>query len=242
MRWAVVTFPGSNCDRDCVWACSEVLGHEVATVWHADRELPPGVDCVVLPGGFSYGDYLRPGAIASLSPIMEAVSAFARQGGLVLGICNGFQVLVEAGLLPGALIRNTGLRFVCDWVWLRVEHEGSPLTGHTRGVHGPLRIPVAHNDGCYVVGTEELRRMEARGQVLLRYCDAQGRVVPEANPNGSVGNIAAVANEALNVFGMMPHPERAAHAALGSADGILLLESLASAAQRRGARQGEGVS
>ena len=225
MKWAVITFPGSNCDQDCVDQLSRVMGQEVASVWHQDHELPP-VDCVVLPGGFSYGDYLRAGSIARFSPIMKAVSAFAAKGGLVIGICNGFQILLEAGLLPGAMQRNINLSFICEQTPLRVEHRNSPLTGSVPEANPVLHIPIAHMEGNYTADEETLAQMEANGQVLFRYCTSDGDVTAEANPNGSKNNIAGICNETKNVFGMMPHPERASEPLLGSEDGAYLFQSL----------------
>ena len=220
-RIAVVTFPGSNDDRDAALAL-ERLGADPTLVWHAERDLPP-VGAVVLPGGFSYGDYLRCGAIARFAPVMTAVKRFADAGGLVLGICNGFQVLCEAGLLPGALRPNASLSFVCRDVALRVEHADTPLT--TRAEPGQrLTIPIKHGEGCYFADDELLAELEQNGQVVLRY---------EENPNGSVAAIAAVANEAGTVFGLMPHPEHAVDPLLGSADGALILGSLVDAARDR---------
>jgi len=220
-RIAVVVFPGSNDDRDAALAL-ERLGAEPTLVWHADPELPD-VGAVVLPGGFSYGDYLRCGAIARFAPVMEAVRGFADDGGLVLGICNGFQVLCEAGLLPGVLRPNASLSFVCRDVGLRIEHADTPFT--RRAEPGQtLTIPVKHGEGCYVADAELLAELEANGQVVLRY---------ETNPNGSVANIAGVANETKNVFGLMPHPEHAVDPLLGSTDGALILGSLVDSARER---------
>jgi phosphoribosylformylglycinamidine synthase len=224
MRFGIIVFPGTNCDADTLWVIRQVLQQPAEPVWHEATDLS-SFDAVVLPGGFAYGDYLRAGAIARFSPVMGAVQEFAAAGKPVLGICNGFQVLVEAGLLPGAMMRNSGLRFVCKDVHLRVENAGSRFTaGLEPGER--LRMPVAHNEGGYYADSETLARMNERGQVLLRYCDAEGRVTPAANPNGSLENIAGITNEAGNVFGLMPHPERAAEPILGSADGRRLLEAL----------------
>lgn len=216
MRIAVVTFPGSNCDDDCHHVLGNVLGQETVTVWHKTTTLPAGVDLVVLPGGFSYGDYLRTGALARFSPIMNDVTRFANAGGLVLGICNGFQILCEAGLLPGALLRNRSLRFICETVALRVETARSPLTCQAE-VGRVLRVPIAHHDGNYYIDDPGLARLRDEDQVLLRYVD---------NPNGSRDDIAGITNAGRNVFGMMPHPERVAEAALGGTDGRLMLEGL----------------
>ncbi len=229
MKWGVVSFPGSLDDRDACHALGTVLGQRVVSLWHRDESLA-GADCVVLPGGFSYGDYLRCGALARFAPIMKSVSRFAAEGGLVLGICNGFQILCEARLLPGALTRNRGLSFVCEWVTLRVDNAN---TAFTRAMHAGevLRMPIKHGEGLYVAPAEELRAMEERGQVILRYVDGEGREAEGANPNGSMRSIAGVANERFNVFGLMPHPEHAVEAMLGGEDGLKLFRSvLASAA------------
>ena len=212
MKWGVVTFPGSLDDRDTLHALRDVLEQEAEPLWHKDRDLR-GVDCVVLPGGFSYGDYLRCGAMARFSPIMESVMSFAGGGGLVLGICNGFQILCEAHLLPGALTRNRSLSFICQRVMVRVDNTNTPFTCAASG-RELLRLPIKHGEGLYVAPAEELQRMEDRGQVLVRYVDAAGRE-DAANPNGSMHSIAGVANESFNVFGLMPHPEHAAEAAAG---------------------------
>ncbi len=224
MRIAVVVFPGSNCEWDAYWAAREAGAH-VEFLWHKEEQIPPGVDCLILPGGFSYGDYLRSGAIARFSPIMRAVVRFAREGGLVLGICNGFQILCEAGLLPGAFIRNRTLRFICRTVFVRVERTDTPFTNQLRG-GAVLRIPIAHGEGNYYADPETLRELEANGQVLFRYCDADGAVTDAANPNGSVANIAGIVNREGNVLGMMPHPERACEALLGSTDGLAIFQSI----------------
>jgi len=222
MRFGVVVFPGSNCDQDCVDVLRQVLRQPVIRLWHQETSLR-GCDCVVLPGGFSYGDYLRTGAIARFSPIMRAVTAFAREGGLVIGICNGFQILLEAGLLPGAMLRNQGLRFICRFVSLRVERTDTPFTNQFQPGQ-VVRLPIAHNEGRYTV---EAKRLQAvRGQVVFRYCDDEGQVADRANPNGSVDGIAGLTNRRGNVLGMMPHPERASESILGSADGRLVFESI----------------
>jgi len=222
MKFGVVIFPGSNCDQDCVDVLKDVLHQPVATLWHQDISLK-NVDAVVLPGGFSYGDYLRTGAIAKFSPIMKAVSAFAKDGGLVIGICNGFQILLEAGLLPGAMLRNTGLRFICRFVTLRVERADTPFTN--RFQEGQVvRMPIAHNEGRYTLDERTLKTI--RSQTVFRYCDEEGRLVESANPNGSTDFIAGLTNEAGNVMGMMPHPERASEDLLGSSDGRLIFESM----------------
>ena len=222
MKFGVVVFPGSNCDQDCVDVLKDVLRQSVVTLWHQETSLK-GCDAVVLPGGFSYGDYLRTGAVARFSPIMRAVSRFARDGSLVIGICNGFQILLEAGLLPGAMLRNTGLRFICRFVTLRVERTGTPFTNRFQPGQ-VVRMPIAHNEGRYTADVNTLR--EVRDQTVFRYCDEDGHVTDAANPNGSVDAIAGITNAAGNVMGMMPHPERASEELLGSIDGRLVFESM----------------
>jgi phosphoribosylformylglycinamidine synthase subunit PurQ / glutaminase len=224
MKVGVVTFPGSNCDYDCYRALRETGDAEVVFLWHKAHDLE-GVDAVFLPGGFSYGDYLRAGAIARMSPIMREVGEFARGGGPVVGICNGFQILCEAGLLPGALIRNRSLRFVSRPIHLRVERSITPFTS----VYRPgqlLRVPIAHGEGCYYADERTLLQLEETGRVLFRYVDAAGEATAEANPNGSLRNIAGIVNEAGNVLGMMPHPERVVDPLLGRPDGLGLFRSL----------------
>jgi phosphoribosylformylglycinamidine synthase len=224
MRFGIVTFPGSNCDYDAYHAITEVLGEEAVYLWHKDHDLG-GSEVIVLPGGFSYGDYLRAGAIARFSPIMQEVTSHARAGGPVLAICNGFQIACEAGLLPGALMRNSHLQFVSDAVRIRVENTDTMFTNlYERGE--VLRIPVAHGDGRYVASDETLDQLEGDGRVVFRYSDATGRITPEANPNGSERNIAGIINDGGNVLGLMPHPERACSPLLGSSDGVRLLESI----------------
>lgn len=224
MRVAVVTFPGSNCDYDCYHALKRVEGFEPAFRWHRERELGD-VDAVFLPGGFSYGDYLRAGAIARFSPIMEAVSDFARGGGPVLGICNGFQVLCEAGLLPGALLRNESLHFRSHDVHIRVESTDTPFTGdYEKGQ--VLRVPIAHGEGNFAADPETLATLEGDDRIVFRYCTRDGALAAEANPNGSAHHIAGITNEARNVVGMMPHPERAVETVLGSTDGSGVFTSL----------------
>jgi phosphoribosylformylglycinamidine synthase len=224
MRWAVVRFPGSNCDQDAFHVLKNVLGQEVDYVWHKETSLG-AADAIVLPGGFSYGDYLRTGAIARFSPIMGAVKDAAGEGRVVMGICNGFQILCEAGLLPGVLIRNKNLHFRCETVTVRVENAGSRFThGLTAGQ--VLRIPIAHGEGNYVADEKTLDSLFANQQVLFTYSDAQGRASDASNPNGSTRHIAGLTNAAGNVLGMMPHPERASEAILGSADGLGIFESV----------------
>jgi phosphoribosylformylglycinamidine synthase subunit PurQ / glutaminase len=224
IKFAVIRFPGSNCDQDCVHAINAIAGASADFVWHKDSALT-GFDAVVLPGGFSYGDYLRCGAIARFSPIMKAVKAFAAEGGPVLGICNGFQILCESGLLPGALVRNRGLHFVCKHVPLRVELHDTKFT-NAAWTGQILNIPIAHGEGCYFADDETLLRLRRNDQIVLRYCDLQGRASDEANPNGSRQNIAGIRNETGNVFGLMPHPERACDPLLGSTDGLAIFHSL----------------
>jgi phosphoribosylformylglycinamidine synthase len=227
MRFGVIVFPGSNGDHDCLYALGESLGQPVRAIWHRETALGD-VDCVVLPGGFAYGDYLRAGAIARFSPIMAEVERFARAGGPVLGICNGFLVLNEAGLLPGALLGNANLEFRCQWTHVRAERADTPFTG-ALAAGQVLRLPVAHGQGRYFAAPAELARLEAGGQVIFRYCDERGAVHEDANYNGSANAIAGVCNERRNVVGLMPHPERATEAILGGADGRLLFESVLSA-------------
>jgi phosphoribosylformylglycinamidine synthase subunit PurQ / glutaminase len=225
MKFGVVTFPGSNCDYDCYKAVREQLGAEAVFLWHKDHDLQ-GVDAVFLPGGFSYGDYLRAGAIASLSPIMREVTAFAEAGGPVAGICNGFQILCEAGLLPGQLIRNRGLKFRSRPVHLLVDRADTLFT-REYAIGDVLKIPIAHGEGCYFADPDVLDELQANGQVVFRYCDEDGLVSPVSNPNGSARNIAGIVNAAGNVLGMMPHPERAVEELLGSTDGLGFFRSIA---------------
>ena len=227
MKFAVIVFPGSNCDHDAYHAAKHVFGQDAEFVWHKETSLK-GADAVILPGGFSHGDYLRTGAIARFSPIMSSVADFARRGGPVLGICNGFQVLLEAGLLPGAMLRNRDLKFHCEHVWVRAEQTDTPFT--LRAVPGQvLRIPIAHGEGNYFAEPEVIQALESSGRIVFRYCDATGLVTDAANPNGSLNNIAGICNESRNVVGLMPHPERACETALGSADGRVMFESVISA-------------
>lgn len=226
MKFGIVTFPGSNCDYDAFHAVTDVLGEEATYLWHKDHDLR-GSDVIILPGGFSYGDYLRAGAIARFSPIMQEVIAHAKAGGPVVGFCNGFQIACEAGLLPGALLRNAHLQFISDWVRLRVESSDTMFTSlYERGEL--LRIPVAHGDGRYVAPAGVLDQLEQEGRVIFRYADADGNISADANPNGSERNIAGIINDGGNVLGMMPHPERACSPLLGSTDGIGLFESILS--------------
>jgi phosphoribosylformylglycinamidine synthase subunit PurQ / glutaminase len=224
MKFAVIQFPGSNCDQDCLAAINGIDGLRAEYVWHKETSLR-GFDAIVLPGGFAYGDYLRCGAIARFSPIMQAVVSDARAGKLVLGTCNGFQVLCEAGLLPGALVRNRGLRFVCDLVTMRVEVSDSLFT-HGCAEGSLLRMPIAHGEGCYYADAETLRELNQDRRVILRYANERGEIDSEANPNGSIENIAGICNREGNVFGLMPHPDRASDARLGSADGAKIFRSM----------------
>ncbi|MDD4152733.1 MAG: phosphoribosylformylglycinamidine synthase subunit PurQ [bacterium] len=224
MKFGVVIFPGSNCDCDCRRVVEQVMEQPVDLIWH-EADSVDGYDCIILPGGFSYGNYLRAGAIASHSPVMGAVKKAAADGKLVMGICNGFQVLAEAGLLPGVLQRNKNLRFICKFLHLKVEHNKSAFT-NACSPGQVLRIPIAHDEGNYYVDPKVLAEMEEKGQILFRYCDAGGTVSAEANPNGSLGNIAGICNRKGNVMGMMPYPERSAEEILTSADGRLIFESM----------------
>ncbi len=224
MKFGVVVFPGSNCDHDCHWAVSHVLGQGAEYVWYQDRDLT-GLDCIILPGGFSYGDYLRAGALVRFSPVMGAVREFAENGGLVIGICNGFQILLEAGLLPGAMMRNKNLRFICEYIHIRVERTDTPFTCLLKEGE-VLKIPIAHMDGNYFADETTLATLEANGQVVFRYCSPRGEVAEEYNPNGSLENIAGICNSEGNVLGMMPHPERCCEALLGSEDGKKIFQSI----------------
>jgi phosphoribosylformylglycinamidine synthase subunit PurQ / glutaminase len=230
MRFGVVVFPGTWSDRDCGWVVDQVLGAELQYLWHKDADLK-GSDCVILPGGFAYGDHLRTGAIARFAPLMEKVGEFAERGGLVWGICNGFQVLCEAGLLPGALIRNSSLEFRCEWTHLVVERNDLAFTSacDEREV---IRVPISHGEGSYFADPSTLSRLEQNGQVVFRYCDDEGRVRPSANPNGSLHNIAGIVNSRGNVLGMMPHPERCSEPELGGTDGLKLFRSVMARAAR----------
>jgi phosphoribosylformylglycinamidine synthase subunit PurQ / glutaminase len=233
MKFGVVVFPGSNCDHDAYHAAKHVLGQDAEFLWHKDRGLKRA-DVIVLPGGFAHGDYLRTGAIARFSPIMPAIQDFARRGGPVLGICNGFQVLLEAGLLPGAMLRNRDLKFHCEHVTVRVEQTDTPFT--SAAVKGQrLRLPIAHGEGNYYAEPDVIRDLEAARRVIFRYTNERGEVTDAANPNGAVNAIAGICNEARNVVGLMPHPERACESPLGSADGLVLFESVVSSLAREGA-------
>jgi phosphoribosylformylglycinamidine synthase len=233
MQFSIVVFPGSNCDHDAYHAAKHVLGHDARFIWHKETSLK-GADVVILPGGFSHGDYLRTGAIARFSPVMQAVTEFARQGGPVLGICNGFQILLEAGLLPGAMLRNRDLKFHCEHVHVRVEQVDTPFT--LSAAKGQvLELPIAHGEGNYYAEPDVIAALEAAGRVVFRYCDASGQVTDESNPNGSLNAIAGICSERRNVVGLMPHPERACEPVLGSGDGRVLFESAVSALAAHGA-------
>jgi len=231
MRFGVIVFPGSNCDRDCYEVLRDVVGVETEFIWHEETDLSR-FDAIVLPGGFSYGDYLRTGAIARFSPVMQSLPEFIREGRLVIGICNGFQILLEAGILPGAMLKNASRQFICDWVYLRVENNETPFTRlYRRGE--VLRIPIAHSDGNYYADARTLNRLNRSKCVLFRYCDEQGQATKEVNPNGSLENIAGIMNESGNVLGMMPHPERASEAILGSEDGRRIFLSMVESLQEK---------
>ncbi len=224
MKFGIVVFPGSNCDHDCYHMVKHVLGQEAEYIWHKDKEIR-GFDCLILPGGFSYGDYLRTGAIAKFSPVMNSVREFAEGGGLVIGICNGFQILVESGLLPGALMRNKDLKFICENRYIRVESDDTPFTRLYKNGE-VVKMPIAHADGNFFADDETLKKIQDNGQILFRYCDADGNITENANPNGSLLNIAGICNEKRNVLGMMPHPERCAEDILGNMDGKRFFESI----------------
>ncbi len=231
MKFGVIVFPGSNCDDDMVHVLGDVMDQDVVKIWHKDTELPGfgEGDCVVLPGGFSFGDYVRCGAIANLSPIMQAVKKFAADGGFVLGVCNGFQILCEAGLLPGVLLPNGGQKFICDNIYLRPMTSDSALTSELDLKKG-LKIPIAHADGRFFADEKTLDDLEKNDQILFKYCTADGKITATANPNGAARNIAGICNVGRNVFGMMPHPERASESVLGNSDGRGMFESLVNAA------------
>ena len=224
MKFGVVTFPGSNCDQDIIDVLSRIMGQPVENLWHKNHELK-AADMIILPGGFSYGDYLRSGAIARFSPVMQEVIQFAKKGGYVLGICNGFQILTEAGLVPGALLHNQNRKFICRNIYLKPTTTNSLLTAEI-DPNSALKIPIAHGEGNYFADPDVIKSIEDQDQVLFRYCDESGNVTPESNPNGSMHNIAGVCNTERNVFGMMPHPERAADPILGNQDGVAIFESI----------------
>ena len=224
MKFGIIVFPGSNCDHDCYHVVKHVMGQDCEYVWHKSTEVI-GFDCLILPGGFSYGDYLRTGAIARFSPVMNEVARFAKKGGLVLGVCNGFQVLCEAGILPGALMRNKNLKFICDHVYVMVENSATPFTS-SYGKKEVLRLPIAHADGNFFAAGDTIKMLEDNNQIVLRYCAGNGDVTDDANPNGSVKNVAAITNKRGNVLGMMPHPERASEEELGTSAGKRVFESI----------------
>ncbi len=232
MKFGVVVFPGTWSDRDCLRALGPVMGQETVTLWHEDTETQ-GCDCIVLPGGFAYGDYLRVGAIARFAPIMGAIKSFSERGGLVIGICNGFQILVEAGMLPGALMRNDSLEFRCQWTHLRVENADTPFTRRCQPGQ-VIRVPISHGEGNYFADAATLDALEASDSILFRYCASDGTITPDANPNGSQRNIAGIINAARTVAGMMPHPERCCESLVGGEDGQLIFGSIVDAlAERR---------
>jgi len=224
MKFGVVVFPGSNCDQDCFYVVKDVLKQPVKYIWHKDTELD-NFDCIILPGGFSYGDYLRTGAVARFSPVMDSVIDFAKRGGIVIGICNGFQILLESGLLPGAMLRNTNLHFICKYVYIKTENIKIPFTNLCKK-NQILKIPIAHNEGNYYIDDDGLKSLEKNGQIVFRYCSPEGDVNKESNPNGALANIAGIINREGNTLGMMPHPERSSEAELGSEDGFLILRSI----------------
>lgn len=230
MKFGVILFPGSNCEHDCYHAASLISGEEALVIWHADKKLPEEFsdprsgNCLILPGGFSYGDYLRCGAIAKISPIMQEVVRWGRNGGRIIGICNGFQILVETGLLPGILLRNTGMHFICKDIYLKVENTNTLFTNKiTKNV---LKVPIAHGEGNYYCDQKTLQELENNRQVVFRYCDQNGEVTAQANPNGSLNNIAGICNKEGNILGMMPHPERCAELILNNTDGRMIFESI----------------
>jgi len=225
MRFGIIVFPGSNCDQDCFYVVKDILNQPVEYIWHKDIRLND-FDCIILPGGFSYGDYLRTGAIARFSPIMKQVSRFAQRGGLVIGICNGFQILLEAGLLPGAMLRNKNLHFICKYVYVKTENNKTPFTNLCNR-NQILKIPIAHNEGNYYIDKDGLKKLERNKQVTFRYCNQDGNVNKESNPNGALANIAGIINKEGNILGMMPHPERSSEEILGSEEGSLIFKSIA---------------
>lgn len=224
MKFGVVTFPGSNCDQDCFYVISRIFSKPVRYIWHKDTDLS-GLDCVILPGGFSYGDYLRTGSIARFSPVLRSISAFAKKGGTVIGICNGFQILLEAGLLPGVMLANRALHFICKYVYIRTENSKTRFTGLYEAGQ-VLKIPIAHNEGNYYINPRGLKELSENNQVVFRYSSSCAEVSDAFNPNGSLDNIAGIINKKGNILGMMPHPERSCEKELGSRDGYFIFESL----------------
>jgi len=225
MKFGVIVFPGSNCDQDCFDVVKDVLGEPVKYIWHKETDLK-GYDCLILPGGFSYGDYLRTGAVARFSPVMKSVIEFANKDGLVIGICNGFQILLESGLLPGVMLRNTNLHFICEHVYIKAANTETPFTGLYKH-NQVLKIPIAHNEGNYYIDEKGLELIQRNKQVIFRYCSPEGVTSRESNPNGALDNIAGIVNSKGNVLGMMPHPERSAERLLGSEDGFFIFKSIA---------------
>ncbi len=224
MKTGIVIFPGTWSDRDCMYVMKNVLNQPVEYIWHQETDLAQ-YECIIIPGGFSYGDYLRAGAIARFAPVMKSITAFANNGGIVIGICNGFQILCEAGLLPGALMPNDHLQFRCTWVNLKIENQKTPFTNSLSNLH-TLRIPISHGEGQYYADPATLKELGENNRVVFRYCDANGNITNESNPNGSVNNIAGIINENKNVLGMMPHPEKACESILGSKDGLHIFQSM----------------
>lgn len=224
MKFGIVVFPGSNCDQDCFYVVKNVLGQSAKYIWHKHNNLN-GLDCVILPGGFSYGDYLRTGAIARFSPVMKSIAKFAAKGGTVIGICNGFQILLEAGLLPGVMLRNHKLHFICSYVYIKAENNDTRFTS-LYNAGQVLKIPIAHNEGNYYIDAVGLKELRDNNQIVFRYCSAEGEVNDEFNPNGALDNIAGIINKKGNVLGMMPHPERSAEKELGSCDGYFIFKSI----------------
>jgi len=224
MNFGVIVFPGSNCDHDCFHVIGQALKEPVKYIWHKERSVSD-VDCIIVPGGFSYGDYLRCGAVAKFSPIMQPIIDFANKGGLVIGICNGFQILLESGLLPGAMLRNRNLHFICKYVNLKVENTKTPFSNLYKD-NQVVQIPIAHNEGNYYIDEEGLRELEENNQVVFRYSDPDGNVTEQANPNGALSNIAGIINKNGNVLGMMPHPERCSESELGFSDGLYIFQSI----------------
>ncbi len=232
MKFGVVTFPGSNCDDDCVYVVNKMFNLECDKIWHKNQRSLGEYSCIILPGGFSYGDYLRPGGIAKFSPVMNRIKEFADSGGLVIGICNGFQILVESGLLNGVLIRNKSLNFICKNVYLKVENRSTPFTN---SCNEQLKIPIAHKDGCFFCEETVYREMEKNNQIIFRYCDETGNVTEASNPNGSLFSVAGICNKKGNVLGMMPHPERCSEKLLGNSDGKMVFESVINWLQKNSA-------
>ncbi|MDI6783408.1 MAG: phosphoribosylformylglycinamidine synthase subunit PurQ [bacterium] len=224
MKIGVVVFPGSNCDHDCYYVCKDILNQETVYIWHKDTSLQ-NCDGIILPGGFSYGDYLRTGAIARFSPIMKSVIKFAHTGGLVLGICNGFQILLEAGLLPGAMRRNKTLQFICKYIYIRTENTETPFTNLCQPQR-VLKIPIAHGEGNYYIDDAGYKELVENDQIIFRYCEPDGQITPDSNPNGSLDNIAGISNREKNILGLMPHPERCSESILGASDGKLIFDSI----------------